>query len=97
MGKGRAKAGFHVMLKYFEMKKTFCYIKQIDSILLCICSVIDHRRHQNVVRASVTHSVTPHVPFFVLTVPHFYVVFDLLLNRCTATWNLFVRQTVTDD
>ena len=32
------------------------YIKQIDSMLLCVCSVIDHRRHQNVVRTSVTHS-----------------------------------------
>ena len=26
------------------------HIKQIDSMLLCVCSVIDHIRHQNVVR-----------------------------------------------
>ena len=32
------------------------YIKQIDSMLACICSVIDHRGRQNVVRTSVTHS-----------------------------------------
>ena len=26
-----------------------------------------------------------------LFLPHFYVICDLLLNRCTATWNLFVN------
>ena len=32
----------------------FCslYIKQIDSMLPCVCSVIDHRGHQNVVKTS---------------------------------------------
>ena len=28
----------------------FYYIKQIDSMLPCVCSVIDHRERQNVVR-----------------------------------------------
>ena len=40
------------------------YIKQIDSKLLCVCSVIDHRGHQNVVRTSVTHSAAPRLPIF---------------------------------
>ena len=40
------------------------YIKQIDSKLPCICSVIDHRGRQNVVRTSVTHSAVPCVPLF---------------------------------
>ena len=26
-----------------------------------------------------------------LFLPHFYVIYDLLLNRRTATWNLFVK------
>ena len=39
-------------------------VKQIDSKLLCVCSVIDHRWCQNVVRTSVTHSAAPRVPFF---------------------------------
>ena len=26
-----------------------------------------------------------------LFLPHFDVICDLLLNRCTATWNLFVK------
>ena len=50
--------------------KTFInsyHIKQIDSKLLRICSVIDHREHQNVVRTSVTHLAAPCVPLFVLT------------------------------
>ena len=40
------------------------YIKQIDSKLPCVCSVIDHRGRQNVVRTSVTHSAAPCVPLF---------------------------------
>ena len=55
----RAKAGFRVMLKYFEINKSFMcsslfryYIKQIESMLPCVCSVIDHRWRQNVVRTS---------------------------------------------
>ena len=40
------------------------YIKQIDSMLPCVCSVIDHRGRQNVVRTSVTHSAAPRVPLF---------------------------------
>ena len=71
MGKGGAKAGFRIMLKYFEINKSVMssnlsryYIKQIDSMLPCVCSAIDHRRRQNhdVVRTSVTHSATPRVP-----------------------------------
>ena len=65
LAKTGQKAGFCVMLKYFEIKKAFrYYIKQIDSMLPCVCSVIDHKRRQNVVRTSVTHSATPRVPLF---------------------------------
>jgi len=41
-----------------DCNSLFHYIKQIhvDSMLLCVRSVIDHRRRQNVVRTSVTHS-----------------------------------------
>ena len=42
------------------------YIKQIDSKLTCVCSVIDHRGRQNVAKTSVTHSAhtAPRVPLF---------------------------------
>ena len=40
------------------------YIKQTDSKLPCICSVIDHGGHQNVVKTSVTHLAMPCVPLF---------------------------------
>ena len=56
-----------------------------------VCSVIDHRRRQNVVRTSVTHSVIASCATF-LFLPHFDVICDLLLNRRTVTWNLFVKQ-----
>ena len=35
--KAGQKASFRVMLKYFEIKKAFCfYIKQIDTMLPCV-------------------------------------------------------------
>ena len=58
-----------------------------------VCSVIDHRRRQNVVNTSVTHSAIASCATF-LFLPHFDVICDLLLNRRTATWNLFVNLTV---
>ena len=84
---------FELVLKDFEIKRAFFryYIKQIDSMLLCVCSVINHRRRQNVVRTSVTHSAIASCATFLL-LPHFDVICDLLLNRRTATWNLFVNQ-----
>ena len=42
----------------------FYYIKQIDSKLPFVCSVIDHRGRQNLVRTSVKHSAAPRVPLF---------------------------------
>ena len=62
-------------------------IKQIDSMLPWVCSVIDHRGRQNVVKTSVTHE--PHFIFFYHN--YFDVICDLLLNRRMATWNLFVK------
>ena len=68
------------------------HIKQIDSMLPCVCSVIDHRRRQNVVRTSVTHSaIASCVTFLFLPHMHFDDICDLLLNRRTATWNLLVN------
>ena len=90
-----AKTGFRVMLKDFEIKKFYLQLfvsyhtKQIDSLLPCVCSVIDHRRRQNEGRTSVTHSAIASCATFLL--PHFDVICDLLLNSRTATSNLFVN------
>ena len=59
-------------------------------MLLWVCSVIDHRRPQNV-RTSVTHLPNGSCATF-LFLPHCEVICDLLLNRCTTTWNLFVKE-----
>ena len=61
-------------------------IKQlhVDSMLPCICSVIDHRRCQNVVRTSMTHLANA------IILVTFDTICDLYLNRHTVTWNLFV-------
>ena len=64
--------------------------KQIDSMLPWVCSVIDHRGRQNVVKATVTQSPAARVPLLCF-LRHFDVICDLLLNRRTATRNLFVK------
>ena len=51
-------------------------IKQIDSMFPCVCSVINHRGRQNVVKTSLTHSPAARVPSLFL--PHFDVIYDLL-------------------
>ena len=86
------KGGFRVMLKDFEIKSFLCislfcyYMKQVDSMLPCFCSAIDHRRRQNVVRRSVKRSAIASCATFSFLL-HFDVISDLLLNRHTATWN----------
>ena len=65
--------------------------EQIDSMLPCVCSVIDHRWRQNVVRTKKWHTrerrsrVCHWCSYHVLTssVIHYWM-------RRTATWNLFV-------
>ena len=91
VGKGGANAGVCVMLKCFEIKVLYIssslfryYMKQIDSMLPCVCSVTDHRRRRNVVRTPVTHSAIASFTTFSL-LPHFDIICDLLLNRRTAT------------
>ena len=53
----------------FSYVLLFYHIKHIDSLLPWVCSVKDYRQRQNVVRTSVTHSVAPGVPPFLL-LPH---------------------------
>ena len=40
----------------------YYYIKQLNFMLQWICAIIDHRKSQNVVRTSVTHSAVPREP-----------------------------------
>ena len=40
----------------------FYHIKQKDSMLSWVCTVIDYRRHENVVKTSVTHLTKPCLP-----------------------------------
>ena len=91
MGKGPLSLALREIKQLLWVQSLILYyIKQIDSMLPCICPVIDHRGRQNVVRTSVTHSAIASCATF-LFLPHFDVVCDLLLERCTATWNLFVK------
>ena len=58
-------------------------------MLPCVCSVINHRWRQNVVRTKKWHTRRqPSVSLMFL--PHFDVFCDLSLSRRTAIWNLLV-------
>ena len=82
----------HVITKIFRMGglphflrygATFAWssaIKQIDSMLPWISSVIGHKRRQNACGSCATS----------LCLPHFDVICDLLMNKRTATWNLYI-------
>ena len=64
-----------IIKSFFPYILTLYYIKQIDSKLPC--------------HISDTLGWASCATFLFL--PHFDVIFDLLLNRRTATWNLFVK------
>ena len=60
-------------------------------MLPCVCLVTDHRWRQNVVRtASGTHTAIASCATFLFST-HFDVICDLLLNRRTATYNIFLN------
>ena len=75
---------------HHEQHLAFYRIKQTDSMLPWVCAVpfvLDRERPGNVVRASVMHSLAlPCVQLFsLLSLPHFDIICDLLLNRHMAT------------
>ena len=45
-------------------------------------SLLDHRRRQNVVRTSVTHSATPRVPLFC----SYHILTSSVIYYCTDAW-----------
>ena len=49
---------------------TYHVKQQIDPTLLWVCTVVDHRRCQNVIGTSVTHSAVSYGPHF-LFLPYF--------------------------
>ena len=57
-------------------------IQQKDSMLLWVCSVIDHRRRQNVIKTSVTHSTAACVPLLCF----YHILTSSLIYYWTDTW-----------
>ena len=56
-------------------------------MLLCVCSVTDHRGGENVAGKSLTLARAGTMLFL----PHFKVICDFLQNRHKATCNRFVK------
>ena len=73
-----------IIKKFFPYILIFYHIKQIDSKLPCVCSVIDHRERQNVVRTSVTHSAAPRVPLFC----SYHILTSSVMYYCTGAQQL---------
>ena len=71
---------------FFRYTLILYYVKQIDSKLFSNRSQRTSKRGKNI---SDTLSCASCATFLFL--PHFDVICDLLLNRRTATWNLFVK------
>ena len=65
----------------FEDRHIDYVAPQIDLILVCICSVADFKRCENVIRTSVTHVASLWEPYFFVLMTHFDIICDLLLNR----------------
>ena len=141
---------FHVPLSYWKANKwvtspftifAFSLIKQIDSMLPQLCTVINHRGCQNMLRTLSCNQLVPdiqlvkhstivnsavvsltfsllcccriyfasflqlnawnkllaasYVPIFLFS-PYSDITCDLLLNRCTATWNLYYIYSYSD-
>ena len=67
----------------------FIVRKRIYSMLPCVCSIIDQRRRQKS-NESISDTIACGSCATFLSLPHFDFICDLLLNRPTAIWSLFV-------
>ena len=75
---------------YWKTDAKMMSLLTFSLLLINYCSVIGHRRCQNVVRTSVTHLLNG-LCATVLFLPHFGTTCDLSLNRYMATWSLIVN------
>ena len=68
------------MMSSLKLFLILCYIKQIDSKLPCI--LFSNRSQMSKCGKNISDT---------LSCTLCAIICDLLLNRCTATWNLFVK------
>ena len=92
MGKGGAKAGFRVMLKYFEIKKAFLLLCKINRFHVAVRLLSN--RSQKTSKCAKNISDTLGFTSCAICVP--CVICDLLLNRRTATRNIFVKYSMRE-
>ena len=85
------RVGLHSVL--LPLLTMFCLliIEQIDSMLPGACTVIDHKRLQNVAGTSMTHFSA----FLLLLFCSYCIFMSSIIYYCrkrpTETWNLFVN------
>ena len=93
----RAKAGFLVVLKNFEIKKkpfsvVVCFFIEITNRFHVAVGLFSNRSQKaSKCGKNISDTLGYRLVCHFLFLPHFDVICDLVLNRRTATWNLFVK------
>ena len=91
MGKGRAKAGFRVMLNYFEIKKGFSLLYETNRFDFAVRLFTNRSQKTSTWGKNISDTLGIALCATFSFLPHFDVLCDLLLNRRTETCNLFVK------
>ena len=88
--KAGQKAGFRAMLKYFEIKKALLLYKT-NRFHVAVRLFSNRSQMTSKCGKNISDTLGYASCATCLFLPHFDVICDLLLNRRTATWNLFVK------
>ena len=96
VGKGGAKAGpqkagFRVMSKYFRIKKGFSLLYKTNRFHVAVRLFSNRSQKTSKCGKNISDTLGDASCATFLFLPHFDVICELLLNRRTATWNLFVK------
>ena len=89
--KAGQKAGFRVMLKNFEIKKGFSLLYKTNRFHVAVRLFSNRSQKTSKCGKNISDTLGYASCATFLFLPHFDVICDLLLNRRTATWNLFVK------
>ena len=79
------------MLKYFEIKKGFSYLYKTNRFHVVVRLFSNRSQKTPKCGKNVSDTLGYASCATFLFLPHFGVICDLLLNRRTVTWNLFVQ------
>ena len=86
-----AKAGFRLMLKYFEIKKVFSLLYKANRFHVVVRLLSNRSQKTSKCGNNIRSTLGAASCALFLFLPHFDVICDLLTNSSTATWDIFTR------